>query len=405
MRRVQRPRDTPWLWIVLGTTVLTQSALHLVRPMISYRALSVGAGAGEVGYVGAAFALLPAVAALPLGRYAERIGSARLIGTGTAGLAAAALLLARSGSVATLALWSSVLGLAHLLFMVGAQSLTAARTRHDERDRHFGWFTAAAGVGQLIGPALGGVIAAGTAPQAGTTGTATTGALLAAAVLAALALPVLAPLLVAGREGVDRRFRAAAAQSPRTSLRIPGVGSAMLASVAVLGCLDLVTIYLPVVGTETGVGPAAVGALLSLRAATSTASRLLMPLLTNYVDRVRLLAAAIAMSAPALAVLPLGGNVPTLGILVALCGLFLGVGQPLTITWLVSLVPRATQARALTLRLGANRVGQIVIPSAAGLVAAVAGVGTVFLALGLLQAVTFSTTVLRSRAGGHTPPA
>lgn len=399
-----RSRIPGWLWFLLATVVLAQAALHLARPMISYRALFVGASASEVGYVGAAFALLPAVAAVPLGRHAARIRPARLIGAGAGGLGAASILLSRSDSVAALALWSSGLGLAHLLFMAGAQGLTAAGAEPSDRDTYFGWFTAAAGVGQLIGPALGGVVAGGAAPvAAGSSGAATSRALLVAALLAVLAIPTIVPLRDAGSTVTGRPSPTSGAGAAAAGIRRPGVGTAMLAGVSTLGCLDLITVYLPVVGTEAGIGPAAVGALLSLRAATSTASRLLMPLLTPRVERVKLLAAAIALSAPPVALLPIGDTAFLLGVFVALAGLFLGVGQPLSITWLVSLVPPEAQTRALTFRLGANRVGQIIIPGMAGAVAGAAGVGAVFAGLAVLLAVACSATLARSRASDSRP--
>ena len=54
-------------------------------------------------------------------------------------------------------------------------------------------------------------------------------------------------------------------------------------------------------------------------------------------------------------------------------GLGLGVGQPLTMSWLAEVGPRRQRGRAMSLRLTGNRLGQVLIPSAVGLVAA--GVG------------------------------
>ncbi len=49
-----------------------QAAVYVARPMTSYRLLSVGAGAREIGLATAAFALLPLFLAIPLGRLADR---------------------------------------------------------------------------------------------------------------------------------------------------------------------------------------------------------------------------------------------------------------------------------------------------------------------------------------------
>jgi MFS family permease len=61
-------------------------------------------------------------------------------------------------------------------------------------------------------------------------------------------------------------------------------------------------------------------------------------------------------------------------VLVVLLGLGLGVGQPLTMSWLAEMAPAGLRGRAMSLRLTGNRLGQVLIPSAVGLLAA--GVGS-----------------------------
>jgi MFS family permease len=61
-----------WLVRVLAGVVLTQAALYLARPVTSYRALALGADARAVGLITAAFALVPLVVAVPLGRASDR---------------------------------------------------------------------------------------------------------------------------------------------------------------------------------------------------------------------------------------------------------------------------------------------------------------------------------------------
>jgi hypothetical protein len=70
------------------------------------------------------------------------------------------------------------------------------------------------------------------------------------------------------------------------------------------------------------------------------------------------------------------------GVLVAL-GFAMGIASTLTISGVVHLAPAEATGTALTLRMTGNRVGQIVFPALAGLVAAATGVGGILLALGL----------------------
>jgi hypothetical protein len=87
-------------------------------------------------------------------------------------------------------------------------------------------------------------------------------------------------------------------------VRAPGVPAGMFASVAILAAVDIITAYLPVIGERSGIGPAVVGALLSLRAAASILSRLRIPPMVRALGRVRLIAVSAAGSALAWASCP-----------------------------------------------------------------------------------------------------
>jgi MFS family permease len=81
-----------------------------------------------------------------------------------------------------------------------------------------------------------------------------------------------------------------------------------------------------------------------------------------------------------------------LAVLVVLLGLGLGVGQPLTMSWLAETAPAGLRGRAMSLRLTGNRLGQVVIPSAVGVVAA--GVG----AAGVLWATAAALALVGAAA-------
>jgi hypothetical protein len=74
-----------------------------------------------------------------------------------------------------------------------------------------------------------------------------------------------------------------------------------------------------------------------------------------------------------------------LAVLLLVIGFGLGVGQPLTMSWLAESTPPGLSGRALSLRLVGNRTGQLLLPGAAGLMAAGMGAAGVLLvtALGL----------------------
>jgi MFS family permease len=364
---------------VLAGVVLTQAALYLARPVTSYRALALGADARAVGLITAAFALVPLVVAVPLGRASDRWRPGYLL-TGGIGLGALACsLLGLANTLAGLALASAVLGLGHLALTLAGQSLIARQSTDALHDRDFGLYAAAASSGQLVGPALAGLAlsTAGRSLEA-----ATTLGFLVAAGLMALAVPT---SLGTDRLADARRSRDRQAGRPLRAgelIAARGVPAGMLASLAMLATVDVLTAYLPVLGVQRGISPAVVGALLSLRAATSILSRVLIPWMVGRLGRAWLLAASAAGSALLTAALPLSGGTALLAVLLAAAGFLLGIGQPLTMSMVVHAVPQAARGTALAIRLTGNRFGQVATPAAAGLVAGAAGVSAAFWLLG-----------------------
>lgn len=365
------------LVLVLAAAGAAQAAQYLARPMTSYRLLALGAGPREVGYVAAAFAVVPVFLAIPLGRFADRRRSETLLVFGSVLLAAACVALAFGASVWSLAAASVVLGVGHLSLMLGVQNAIAAESHEGQHDARFGVFTAVVSAGQLVGPLLGGAILSG----GGALRPATTEALLAAGGLGGVGV------LCAVRASM---LRSAVADVPepvlrgtiRRMMRTRGVPAGIFASVAVLSCVDVFTAYLPVLGQRTGIAPGVVGALLALRAAASIASRLGITSIVQRVGRNRLITGSAVVAALAVVGVTMTHDLVVIALLIAVAGFMLGFGQPLTMTMVVQLVPENARATALGLRLTGNRIGQAATPAAAGVFAGAAGVSSVFWLLG-----------------------
>jgi MFS family permease len=373
---------TPWR-LLIAHTVLVQTLTFLLRPATSYRALELGVTPAWLGVVSASFAVVPLLLALLVGRWTDRYGEGpTLVAGGVLALLSAAGFALLGGSVPALVGWSAVLGLGHLLSMVGGQSLAARLAPQEEHDTAFGHYTFAASLGQAIGPGLVAVLGGGgTAPD---TARIFIGAVVVAAVFLCCALAL--------RQRRSGAHHVSAAGGVRAALQVPGLGRAILASLTVLAATDLLVVYLPALGQERGIAAAAVGVLLGLRAVASMATRFFLGALVRRLGRERLLVGGMAVSGLAIALLPVPMPVILLGVVVVVAGLALGVGQPLTLSWVTQAAPSRVRATAIGLRLTGNRLGQVVVPSTVGLVASAAGVAGVLWAtagaLGAVAAVT-----------------
>jgi hypothetical protein len=87
-------------------------------------------------------------------------------------------------------------------------------------------------------------------------------------------------------------------------------------------------------------------------------------------------------SAAGFLVLAIPLSLPAMYVALIALGFAMGIASTLTISGVVHLAPAEATGTALTLRMTGNRVGQIVFPALAGVLAAATGVGGILLALG-----------------------
>jgi MFS family permease len=318
---------------------------------------------------------VPLFAAIPLGRFADRRGGP-LLAVGGAVQVAGCLLLAVGHTPLALAAGSAVLGLGHLALALGVQEVIARESDAARHDEHFGLLTAGVSLGQLVGPVLGGAILGNQRPGAALL-PATTVALVVAAGIAAAA--TCSAVLAERRRPANPHLHTETRKgSVRAILATPGVPAGIFASITVLSAADVFTAYMPVLGEQRGISPGVVGVILGLRAAASIASRVGIAAIVRAVGRARLIALSALAAAGAFIALTSTTDVWVTGALVIVIGFGLGFGQPLSMTMVVQLVPSYARATALSIRLTGNRLGQVVGPAAAGVIAGSAGTKPVF---------------------------
>ncbi|CAN5356290.1 MFS transporter [soil metagenome] len=381
----------------LVIVVLVHVVMTAVRPMVSYRAITLGASAEELGLISASFAVLSVVGAIPIGKAIDRFG-ARWFIVGASGITAVmTTVLAFTDSIVVLIVTQALIGVALVTIAIGFQTLVANAGPISTSEGRFGIFTVVVSFGQLLGPVVAGAVSE-VASAVGWAGPddpyATTPVFLVIAGFASLAFAMslfireLRPQTVQATSG-------GALQDVGLVLKTRSLPSALFASLVVLCTIDLLGIYLPLYGATAGLSVGFVSALLATRAAASLLVRLFMGRLLARVGRRAMLAVGSLLGAACLVLLPLFGHPVALLVDMALLGLVLGVGQPLTMAWVARSAPVRLRSTALAIRLTANRLGQFVIPLGAGLIAGVAGTAAMFFSLGGLLGLT-AVFVLRS---------
>jgi MFS family permease len=373
--------------------LLHQVVIVVARVTTSYRAVEMGLSDIWIGAVGATFSLLPLFFATQVGARIDRKGArgAFLVGTGSVLLSAFGLLVTGNSVIALLG-WTGLLGMGHLLCLLSQHATAADQPTDAARERTFGHYTAFISFAQILAPLVVALFAgSGTMPD--------TGRLFVAATVAGLvSLGCVLFMRHPARSVGDCK---SAAQLPiRHLLRQKGVVPAILAGVGVICAVDLLVIYLPVLGAQALIPASAIATLLMVRALASLLSRLCFSWLLARLGRRIMLAGSLLATGLGLTVL--GVPVPewVLGLAMIAIGIGIGLAAPISMSWVTSVVPPTSRGLVLSLRLTGNRLAQFLLPMSVGVVAAGAGVSSVFLLLaaGLYGSAYSSYRALRPGA-------
>jgi MFS family permease len=356
-------------------------SVNLIRPMVSYRVLELGVPARYLGLVSASFALVPLVVGIAVGRRVDRRGPRPFQIAGTGLLAASGLGLGLFGDLWGIVAMFVLFGLGHLLVMVAVQTTIANESDETSLDRRFGQFAFVASAGQLVGPMLGGLVASYVVSDG------TRWALLLGGVIAVLAVvPAIAAPSAVGRVRYADQEPGEDDPPPTTGLgsilATPGLAASLLVSLVVIAAVDILVVYLPALGEERGLSVAAVSALLTARAAASMVSRIGIGWMVARVGRIRLLLLGVVVAGLAVAALPFTSSLPAAMAAIIVAGFALGLCQPLTMAWVATQTSPQTRGTAMSVRLSANRLGQVLLPAAAGLMAGFAGTAGVLWVVG-----------------------
>ena len=373
---------------LLTHSALIQAVAFLLRPASTYQAIDLGFSVPALGTVGAVFAIVPLFLAIPAGSLVDRFGARIIMGVGSVLVIAAAATLTLTGdTVLGLFIGVAVLGAGHLGCIVGQQAVVADSAGGSRLDAMFGYYTFAASLGQAIGPLVLLLVGTGTHPDTSVLfaiGTAMGVAMLAVTFFIRRRPPQ-------ATEHLDQE-----AGGSWQLIRQPGLFKAIATSAVIVSAVDLTVIYIPALGAERGLTAAVVGILLAVRAVFSMGSRLFLGMMTRRLGRQRLMVGSIAVSAVTLVAIAIPAPLGVTLVIVALLGVGLGVGQPLTMSWLVERTPPHRRGSALALRLAGNRLSMVLFPTLVGGLAGALGAGPVF----ILAAGAVGSTLLLTRSLG-----
>lgn len=374
-----------WLPLVLLNSLLIQAGVYVVRPIITYKSVELGADVALVGLIGATFALAPLILAIQVGRFVDRGRAGLALLLGSVILVATTIALLFINSIPLLMLAMPALGTGHLLIMVGGQTLIANRSNQAQYEKNFGLLTFYASAGHAIGPFVGGWLADSGEVKVNAN----------AAFLFALALFVAAVIgSIALSTRQENPTSVKKPQKPKVGevLRIPTFKSAIFVASASTAVVDVVLIFLPLYGREVGLSVTDIGILLAIRALASLAVRLILGQISSRLGLRRILTWGSAVTGLSMVALGFTTSFWWIALIMVVSGFAMGIGQPATMAWVSRISSQESRGLAIAVRLSANRFGQVAMPALAGLVAGASTAGVFYMLAGL-QAMSIVATV------------
>ncbi|MCK9686724.1 MFS transporter [Scleromatobacter humisilvae] len=364
----------PHVHALVALCVLNHVALSGSRVALALQALRLGVPSVGLALMLAPFALASTLAALPLGRWVDRVG-ARVpalagMATTTIGLAAAAW----RPQVAVLTLAAALVGLGYTASLIALQG-ELARDR-DERTRQSGFAGFAIGTAASggFGPFLAGQCIARTGVQA------------AFGALALVSFAAWCGGMANSRRLIATRTAAPGARaalfSRATFAGLGGLRRLMLADLLMAFAWNANGFVAPLVGQRHGWPADTVGNLLGCFGAAVMLVRALPDSLRARGGDWRVIARALAISGGALALLPLASGALGPYVFEALFGGGLGCALPSVLALIEQRTPPGRRAEVLGLRQAVLGLGAATLPTALGALVAATGLVGALLGLG-----------------------
>ena len=357
------------LYIIILLAFLTHVGFAGSRLAVPLFAVDQGATPFLVGSVVALYAALPAVLAVPAGRFTDRLGFKMPILFGTAGVCIALLLPFLWPSMVTLYFTAALIGLAFMALQLGTQTLAGAIAGPAERARNFGLLSLGFALANFTGPLLTGFLI----DQVGYPRT-----------FGALALPLVAATILAAFGSRWIPPVQAKTESVRGGmfdlLKIKSLRNTLIASGIVSAAWDAYQFFLPIYGHAQGLSATAIGAVMSAFAISIILVRLVLPFTARRAGEARLLTYAMFVAAAAFCLFPLFHTAWPLAAVSFLLGIGCGCGQPLSMTLVYNASPPGRAAEATGMRITVNQITHFTIPLVFGALGSVAGFAAVFFA-------------------------
>ena len=356
-----------YVWLLALVVTVVQGGQMGSRVASTLYALDMGAGKLTVGLLIASYSVFPLILAVHAGRIVDWVGTRGPAVWGCLSMAVGLAVPAIGSSIGALFLSAGLIGLGFAFFNVSTQSLAGHLGPRSQRTRNFSTLALGYSASGLLGPVAAGYLIEGRGY-----------AFAFGALSAALLLPVvvLAATRALGAPGTGRV--AGGGGGAFDLLRNGELRRVLIAGALIATGWDLFNFYVPVHGHAIQLSPVEIGKVLGAFAVGTFAVRVFLGRLTTRYRIRPVLVVAMIGAALLFLVYPWVDHYPALLAVSFLCGMTLGVGQPLMQTMAFNRSPEGRAGEVTGLRLAINNLNHVAVPLAAGALGSVMGAAPVF---------------------------
>lgn len=373
---------------IILLTVLVQIGCVSNRVTCSLDGLYEHATALEVGFMMALFAFVPALFAIRVGQWVDKVGPKKPVLIGIA-IMIVAVLFPICFNVKTFGLWPLFAacmtnGLGFLFVQLTNQQTVGHLSTTKTRTNNFAFLAMGYSAANLSAPIASGYLIDHIGFQSAYYLS-----------LSAVALGLISFMLFIWPKLPDRlnQNKRPKKQSSFDLFRIPHVRNVLIASSFMSMAWDLQSFMIPVYGTEIGLSASQVGWILGVFASATFIVRLFMPLIARHLSEWQTITAAFGFGTLSYVLFPIFENFYTLCAVAFLLGLALGSSQPNVMSLIHTESPPGRTGEALGLRTMLINLCHTTLPLIFGAAGNLVGAGAVFYVVaGLMGGVTVFTS-------------
>lgn len=373
---------------IILLTVLVQIGCVSNRVTCSLDGLYEHATALEVGFMMALFAFVPALFAIRVGQWVDKVGPKKPVLIGIA-IMIVAVLFPICFNVKTFGLWPLFAacmtnGLGFLFVQLTNQQTVGHLSTTKTRTNNFAFLAMGYSAANLSAPIASGYLIDHIGFQSAYYLS-----------LSAVALGMISFMLFIWPKLPDRlnQNKCPKKQSSFDLFRIPHVRNVLIASSFMSMAWDLQSFMIPVYGTEIGLSASQVGWILGVFASATFIVRLFMPLIARHLSEWQTITAAFGFGTLSYVLFPIFENFYTLCAVAFLLGLALGSSQPNVMSLIHTESPPGRTGEALGLRTMLINLCHTTLPLIFGAAGNLVGAGAVFYVVaGLMGGVTVFTS-------------